>query len=101
MSAQQDRAYVSRPEDARQSNQRIADQAERFRFVSRVPMLCECSDPDCQRLFLIELAPYRDVPPGQFLTVPGHSVDGHQPTARTDEYWQHASGISSLRAPSN
>jgi len=99
MSAQEDRAHVSRPEDARHSNHRIADRAERFRFVSRVPMLCECSDPDCQRLFLIELAAYRKVPPGCFLTVPGHSVDEHEPTTRTDEYWQHASGISSLRAP--
>jgi hypothetical protein len=98
MSAQQDRAYVSRPEDARHSNQRLARKAERFRFTSRVPMLCECSDPHCQRIFLIDLPTYHRLRPESFFTAPAHSVDGHEATARTQEYWRHSPGMASRRS---
>ena len=39
--------------DARQANDRIAEKAERLRFVSRVPMLCECSDRDCRAVVMV------------------------------------------------
>ena len=88
MSAQRQRAYLSRPETARYSNDRIAEQAARYRFVSRVPMLCECSDPDCEQLVLIRLEEYRELRRDEtFLTAPGHTLaDGIRELAGTD-YW--------------
>jgi hypothetical protein len=76
MSAQEDRAYRDRPEMARESNERIAERAERLRFLSRVPMLCECSDGACTEFVLIGLDDYRRARrDGGFLTAPGHRVD--------------------------
>jgi hypothetical protein len=75
MSAQRQRAYVSRPESARQSNERIAEQAERLHFVSRVPMVCECDDGDCRQILLLDLDEYRKVRrEAEFLTAPGHAI---------------------------
>jgi hypothetical protein len=63
--------------DARRANNRIADKAEQLRFVSRVPMLCECSAPDCRTVVLVGLAEYREIRRGSetFLTSPGHDAD--------------------------
>jgi hypothetical protein len=60
--------------DARAANDRIAEKAEQLRFVSRVPMLCECSAPDCRELVMIALDDYRALrrAPGNSLTAPGH-----------------------------
>jgi hypothetical protein len=80
---------VSRPEDARRANDRIAERAEVLRVVSRVPMLCECSDPDCEALFLISLDAYaaaRD-DPWIYLTAPEHKIEGGAPSDRSDGYW--------------
>ena len=62
--------------DARQANDRIADKAERMRFVSRVPMLCECSDRDCRTVVMISLEDYHAIRRDRdaFLTAPGHSA---------------------------
>ena len=73
--------------DARKANDRIADKAELLRFVSRVPMLCECSDPACQSIFLIELDRYQELRENGYLTSPGHTLDGCEQTAREDGYW--------------
>lgn len=62
-------------------------------------MLCECSDESCPRVFPIDLGVYREIRADGFLTVPGHSVDGHEPTSRTAEYWQHGAEASSVHAP--
>lgn len=89
MSAQRRRAYLTRPETARHSNDRIAEQASRYRFVSRVPMLCECGDPDCERIVLISLEAYQELRRDRdaFLTAPGHILGGGiQEFAGTD-YW--------------
>ena len=63
--------------DARQANDRIAQKAERLRFVSGVPMLCECSDPDCRTVVMVRLEAYHALrnDGGVFLTAPGHSAD--------------------------
>jgi hypothetical protein len=63
--------------DVRQANDRIADKAERMRFVSRVPMLCECTDPDCRTVVMIGLEEYHAIRRDRdaFLTAPGHSAD--------------------------
>jgi hypothetical protein len=79
---------VTRPESARQSNERIAEQAERLHFVSRVPMLCECSDGECHRIVLVALDDYRAARcEADFLTAPGHQIEGGTAVAREPEYW--------------
>jgi hypothetical protein len=64
--------------DVRAGNDRIAEQAERLQFVSRVPMLCECGARDCRTIVLIELDEYYEVrrDPDSFLTAPGHDIEG-------------------------
>jgi hypothetical protein len=41
--------------DARKANDRIAVKAEQLRFVSRVPMLCECSGRQCRTIVMVSL----------------------------------------------
>ena len=53
--------------------QKAAEKAERMRFVSRVPMLCECSDPDCRRVVMIGLEDYH--------AIRRDSVGGHRRSA--------------------
>jgi hypothetical protein len=48
----------TRSQQARQSNDELARSAARLHFVSRVPFLCECSNPDCRELVLLALAEY-------------------------------------------
>lgn len=90
MSAREQTDHVTRPEKARESNERIAERADRLRFVSRVPMLCECSDPDCEQIFLIELGRYREIQHAGYLTLPHHAVEGANPHVAEDGYWQHS-----------
>ncbi len=63
--------------DARRANDRIAEKAERLRFVSRVPMLCECSDSRCRTVVMVHLADYHAIRDDgdAFLTAPGHSAE--------------------------
>jgi len=90
MSLQSVRASVERRYGLRESNDRIAETAERYHFVARVPMLCECSDPTCAAVFAIDLDEYwharRDYP-GCVLTAPGHAVDSADPALKLDDYW--------------
>lgn len=64
--------------DARAANDRIAEKAEQLRFVSRVPMLCECSTRACRAIVLIAITEYRQLREESdlFLTAPGHELDG-------------------------
>ncbi len=64
--------------DARVGNDRIAEQAERLQFVSRVPMLCECSDPHCRAIVMISLPDYHEIrrDSDSFITAPRHEVRG-------------------------
>ena len=64
--------------DARAANNRIAEKAHQLRFHSRVPMLCECSRPGCHTLLMVGLDEYEQIrsDPGNFLTAPGHELDG-------------------------
>src|SRR5690242_13944393 len=66
-----------RPFDARAANNRIAEKARRLQFLSRVPMMCECSTRGCQTLLLVGLHEYDQIRRGQqdFLTAPGHELD--------------------------
>lgn len=89
MSAQAERAQLTRPEDVRGSNDRIAERAAQLRFVSRVPMLCECSDPGCETIVLIDLDRYQELRERGYLTAPEHPVEDAAPIAREDGYWLH------------
>jgi hypothetical protein len=74
--------------DARAANDRIAEKAEQLRFHSRVPMMCECSDPDCRRLVLIWGDHYRQLrqDPRNVLTASGHDGDQTDLVKETADY---------------
>lgn len=59
MSAQEQKAYVTRAERARHGNDRIARKAEQFRFHAPVPLLCECGDPACEEFVPLLLEEFR------------------------------------------
>lgn len=63
--------------DARVGNERIAEKAEALRFLSRVPMLCECSSDECRTIVMIALPEYREIrrKPELIITAPGHDAD--------------------------
>jgi hypothetical protein len=74
--------------EVRAANDRIAEKAEQLRFVSRVPMLCECSDPACRTLVMITLGEYRAI--GErarnILTASGHDADRADLVKETADY---------------
>ena len=74
--------------DARRANDRIAEKAEQLRFVSRVPMLCECSEPACRAIVMIDLGDYRAIRRTEdaVLTAPGHQVEGANLETQTSQY---------------
>jgi hypothetical protein len=78
----------SRAMDARKANDRIAEKAEQLRFVSRVPMLCECSDPGCRTIVMIALRDYHAVRQSEdtLLMAPGHHVGGAALETQTSDY---------------
>jgi hypothetical protein len=67
----------SRAMDARAANDRIAAKAEQLHFLSRVPMMCECSSPGCRKIMMVGLDEYREIrsEPDLLLTAPGHAAD--------------------------
>jgi hypothetical protein len=81
----------ARAMDARRANDRIAEKAEQLRFVSRVPMICECTDPACRTIVMIALGDYYAIrrSDGSFLTAPGHEVEGAVLEAQTAQYEVH------------
>ena len=87
MSALRERVRLSRSEEVRSSNEHIADQAERLRFVSRVPMLCECDNQRCQAIILVGLHRYHELRDSGFITAPDHTIDKAEPALREDGYW--------------
>jgi len=74
--------------DARRANDRIAEKAEQLRFVSRVPMLCECSEPACRAIVMIALGDYPAIRRTEdaVLTAPGHQVEGAKLETQTSQY---------------
>lgn len=87
MSAQRERVQLSRSEEVRSSNDHIAERAVRLRFVSRVPMLCECSDAGCRSIILVGLDRYQELRASGFFTTPGHTIDDAEPALERDGYW--------------
>lgn len=74
--------------DARAANDRIAEKAVLLRFVSRVPMLCECSDRSCRKVMMIGLQDYYETrrDPANFITAPGHAVEGAEVSREEPTY---------------
>ena len=76
-------AHAHRPNEnksvlARVANQRIVERAARLRFAARIPLLCECSDPNCRELILATLDEYwrsRSAASRGYLVLPGHISD--------------------------
>jgi len=83
--------------DARKANDRIAAKAEQLRFVSRVPMLCECSAPDCRTVVMVALDEYREIrrTEDSFITAPGHGADDAALEEQTPNYEVRRSSRSS------
>ena len=77
--------------DARKANDRIAAKAEQLRFVSRVPMLCECSAAGCRTIVMIGLPDYREIRQTEdsFITAPGHNAEGAALQSETESYEVH------------
>ena len=77
--------------DARKANDRIARKAEQLRFVSRVPMLCECSAPDCRTVVMVALDDYREIrrTEDSFITAPGHNAEGAALESQAETYEIH------------
>jgi hypothetical protein len=74
--------------DARRANDRIAQKAKQLRFVSRVPMLCECSTPSCRAVVMVHLGDYHEIrlTEDSFITAPGHEVDEATLESRNRDY---------------
>jgi hypothetical protein len=74
--------------DARAANDRIAEKAEQLRFISRVPMMCECSDSDCRGIVMVWPEEYRALrqDPDNVLTARGHDADRTELLTETPEY---------------
>jgi hypothetical protein len=53
-----DTGAPTRSQQARRSNDELARSAACLHFVSQVPFLCECSNPDCRELVLLALDEY-------------------------------------------
>ena len=73
--------------DARKANDRIARKAEQLRFVSRVPMLCECSDPVCRTIVMVSLEDFYEIrlTEDSFITAPGHTAGGAAGRSRVED----------------
>ena len=82
--------------DARKANERIADKAEQLRFVSRVPMLCECSAPGCRTIVMVALQDYREIrrTEDSVLTAPGHEAGEAALESQTPTYDVHRASRS-------
>jgi len=74
--------------DARAANDRIAEKAEELRFISRVPMMCECSSLGCRKLVMVALDDYRAIrrDPHNLLTARGHDADRAELLQETPGY---------------
>jgi hypothetical protein len=78
-----------RPHQVRVANERVAREAERQKFLARLPMLCECDDEGCEEVFLIAPHDFRSAcaSNGGWLTAPHHRLEGAELAVKRPEYW--------------
>lgn len=83
------RASLQTWEVTRDANRRIAESAHRLQFVSRMPLFCECDDPDCNALVLITRDEFDSIDDDSHvrLTAPGHTVDSASHGDKAPGYW--------------
>jgi len=65
----------------REANEELRRQAARHGFDPQgVPFICECADPGCTEVFLLDLGTYARVRsnPRWFVTVPRHEESTHE-----------------------
>jgi hypothetical protein len=74
MSAHLQLAFSSRFEHVREANDHIARKAEQYRFVSPIPLLCECSDSSCDEIILMTLDRYRRARREGHVLASGHAA---------------------------
>lgn len=85
---ERDGVVVSKSAVARARNRRLVEKANLYRFVSRLPLLCECDDPQCEATLLVGFDDYRRAErAGALLTVPGHLVLDAESGPHGPEYW--------------
>ena len=82
--------------DARKANDRIAEKAAQLRFVSRVPMLCECSAPACRTIVMVSLGDYREIrrTEDSFITAHGHGGEEAELESQSPDYDVRRTGRS-------
>lgn len=80
---------MGKPDETRVANDRIIERDEQLRFVSRVPLLCECSDRGCAAIMLLGIPEYHEIRPRAqlSLTLPGHRIEGARLVEERDGYW--------------
>jgi hypothetical protein len=80
---------VEKSDLAREANERIAQAAERNHFVSRMPLFCECGDPDCRELVLVSRERFEAIrrEANLYLTAPGHQLESAERTSASADYW--------------
>ena len=78
-----------KPTRIRAANQRVAGGAAREGLSTGVPVICECSDPDCAEFLLLTSTEWRQArsDPQRFVTLPEHAVDGATLVFKTNRYW--------------
>ena len=83
-----------RPQQIRAANERVAREAERQRFLARLPMLCECDEEHCEEVLLIGAADFRSVrsSAGLFVTVPHHRPEHAELERKLTDYWLQRRG---------
>jgi hypothetical protein len=81
---------LSRPDDARRRNARIAAtaRARRFDRATAVPFICECSEPTCEELIRLTLTQFATTrAESDYVVASGHEVDAGRIVRVRDGIW--------------
>src|SRR2546426_7225394 len=81
---------LSRPDEARRRNGRIAATARAHRFDRAifVPFICECSEPTCEELIRLTLAQFATTrAESDYVVASGHRVEAGRVVRVRDGIW--------------
>lgn len=72
----------------RYANEKIRRAADEHEMRERVPFICECADPECREIVLLDVDAYERVRvhPTQFFNVPGHQSSAQGWARVTEEH---------------
>jgi hypothetical protein len=85
-----DRSGLSRPDETRLRNERIASTARANRFDRRVavPFICECSEERCDELIRLRLGQFEEARrENHYLVAPGHQIEQGRVVRVNDGLW--------------